>query len=94
MVKSNKYNEEDKNKLNSFNNKLLKSDDEILQNDGLNEQKQILDKDSFNNLFSLQNSQNKNTAIKVFKLIADNLIINIKFDINKDENFFKKLLMV
>ena len=36
MVKSNKYNEEDKNKLNSFNNKLLKSDDEILQNDGLN----------------------------------------------------------
>ena len=36
MVKGNKYNEEDKNKLNSFNNKLLKSDDEILQNDGLN----------------------------------------------------------
>ena len=32
MVKGNKYNEEDKNKLNSFNNKLLKSDDEILQN--------------------------------------------------------------
>ena len=36
MVKGNKYNEEDKNKLNLFNNKLLKSDDEILQNDGLN----------------------------------------------------------
>ena len=36
MVKGNKYNEEDKNKLNSFNNKLLKLDDEILQNDGLN----------------------------------------------------------
>ena len=36
MVKGNKYNEEDKNKLNSFNNKLLKSDDEILQNNGLN----------------------------------------------------------
>ena len=36
MDKGNKYNEEDKNKLNSFNNKLLKSDDEILQNDGLN----------------------------------------------------------
>ena len=36
MVKGNKYNEEDKNKLNSFNNKLLKSDEEILQNNGLN----------------------------------------------------------
>ena len=36
MVKGNKYNEEDKNKLNSFNNKLLKSDNEILQNDDLN----------------------------------------------------------
>ena len=36
MVKGNKYNEEDKNKLNLFNNKLLKSDDEILQNNGLN----------------------------------------------------------
>ena len=32
MVKGNKYNEEDKNKLNLFNNKVLKSDDEILQN--------------------------------------------------------------
>jgi hypothetical protein len=92
MVKSNKYNEEDKNKLNSFNNKLLKSDDEILQNDGLNEQKQILDKDSFNNLFSLQNSQNENTAIKVFKLIADNLKINNKVDIKM--KILKKLLMV
>ena len=76
-------------------NKLLKSDDEILQNDGLNfiniqnEQKQILDKNSFNNLCSLQNSQNENTGIIVSKLIADNLKINNKVDNNKDENIKK-----
>ena len=91
LVKGKNYNDEDKKKLNSFNNKLLLSNDEILQNDGLNfvnvqnEQKQILDKDSFKNLCTLQKSQNENTAIKASKLIADNLKINNNIDINKDE---------
>ena len=53
-----------------------------------NEQKQILDKDSFNNLCFLQN-RIENTAIKVSKLITDNLKINNNVDINKDENIKK-----
>ena len=91
MSKGNHLNEEKKNKLNTFNNKLLQSNDEILQNDGLNlvnaqnEQNQILDKNTFNNLCSLQNSKNENTAIKASQLIADNLKINNSVDINKDE---------
>ena len=91
VSKGNHLNEEKKNKLNTFNNKLLQSNDEILQNDGLNlvnaqnEQNQILDKNTFNNLCSLQNSKNENTAIKASQLIADNLKINNSVDINKDE---------
>ncbi len=50
-----------------------------------NEQNQILDKNTFNNLCSLQNSKNENTAIKASQLIADNLKINNSVDINKDE---------
>ena len=40
-----------KNKLNTFNNKLLQSNDEILQNDGLN-------------LVNAQNEQNSNLRQK------------------------------
>ena len=95
LSKDKNLTEEEKNNLNSLNNKLLKSNDEILQNDGLNlintknEKKMILDKEVFNNLFSLQNSQNENTAIKASKLITDNLNINNNVDINNDNNIKK-----
>ena len=95
LSKGKNLSEEEQKNLNSFNNKLLKSNDETLQNDGLNlintqnEKKIILDKEVFNNLCSLQNSKNENTAIKASKLITDNLNINNKVDINNDNNIQK-----
>ena len=91
LAKGKNFNEEEKKKLNAFNNKLLNSKDEVLQNDGLNfvhtqnAQKHILDKSVLDNLYSLQKNQNENTAIKASRLIADNLKINNTVDINKDE---------
>lgn len=91
LAKGKNFNDEEKKELNSFNNRLLQSNDETLQNDGFNfinvqnKQKQILDNDVLDNLCSLQSSQNENTAIKASKLVADNLKINDKVDINKDE---------
>ena len=95
LSKDKNLTEEEKNNLNSFNNKLLKSNDEVLLNDGLNlintqnEKKMILDKEVFNNLCSLQTSKNENTAIKASKLIVDNLNINNNVDINNDNNIKK-----
>ena len=91
LVKGKNFNEEEKKDLNAFINKLLNSKDEVLQNDGLNfvhtqnEQKYIFDKNVLNNLYSLQNNQNENTAIKASRLITDNFKINNTIDINKDE---------
>ena len=91
LVKGKIFSDKEKEQLNKFNNKLLNSKYEVWQNDGMNfinaqnEKKEILDERVFNSLCKLQKNENENTAIKASKLITDNLKINNKIDINKDE---------